>query len=270
MEKGMSIGNARPGFGKAKAADLLSDLQNFLDAGGSKSVAGEICSVIDKYVDYNALLGADMSDIKHLYCKFIDANSIPVNDYGGYLTLRKDDIFAALHRGFPSFAKSRYAVRDFGNEKISLEEIEKALQIAEKAPSACNRQSWKVHVYSKGPMYTKLLELQGGNRGFGQDMQYAILVCCDLMYYRFFEMNQLFVDGGLYAMSLLYALHHCGIASIPLTMSQRMSLIRRVIREMGLPEGEMPVLVIGVGSYKDEFRVAKSERVAYKNYTSFE
>jgi len=39
---------------------------------------------------------------------------------------------------------------------------------------------------------------------------------------------------------------------------------------MGLPENEMPVLLIGVGSYKNEFKAAVSYRYPYSQYTDFE
>lgn len=36
---------------------------------------------------------------------------------------------------------------------------------------------------------------------------------------------------------------------------------------MGLPENEMPILLVGVGSYKESYKVAVSQRYNYKVYT---
>ena len=101
-------------------------------------------------------------------------------------------------------------------------------------------------------------------------MQAAILVCGDLTSYYLSELNLPYVDGGLYGMNLMLALHHCGLASIPLTMGLTASNLKKIKREMGVPENEVPVLLIGVGSYKDEFRAAVSYRYPYTRYTTFE
>ena len=101
-------------------------------------------------------------------------------------------------------------------------------------------------------------------------MQAAILICGDLTSYYLDETNLPYVDGGLYGMNLMLALHYYGLASIPLTMGRKMSSLRKIKRAMGIPRNEMPVLLIGVGSYKDEFRAAVSYRYPYTQYTTFE
>ena len=53
LEKGMSIGDVRMGFGIPKALSLISDLQLFIDRGGSKDFAAETCSVLYKYTLFN-------------------------------------------------------------------------------------------------------------------------------------------------------------------------------------------------------------------------
>ncbi len=270
IEKGMSIGAVRAGFGKAKVVELLKHLQRYCDVGGRKAFVAECCSILDKYLEYNKSLGADMSDVEDSINAFNHKNDINIGDFGGIREINETDIRASLDKGFDVFSQSRYAVRDYGTSIIKREQIEKALKLAEKTPSACNRQSWKIHVYHQNDVRLKMFEQQGGNRGFSQDMQYAILICGDLNYYRFYELSQVYVDGGIYAMNLMYALHYSGVATIPLTMSIRMSMLKPIIKAMDLPVSEVPVLLIGVGSYKEHFKVAKSERVPYQEYTSFD
>ena len=270
IEKGMSIGAVRPGFGKAKALEMIAHLGQYLKVGGRKAFVEECCSILDKYIKYNKTLGADMNDMEKPFNQFCQKNNVQLTDFGGIREINEADVLQTLHQDFAFFSQSRFAVRDFGTAPISREQIEKALKIAEKTPSACNRQSWKIHVYGNNDSRLKMFEQQGGSKGFYQDMQYAILVCGDMNYYRFYELSQVYVDGGLYAMNLMYALHYCGIATIPLTMSARINKLRNVIKTMHLPKSEMPVLLIGVGSYKENFKVAKSERVPFKDYTIFE
>ena len=98
-------------------------------------------------------------------------------------------------------------------------------------------------------------------------MQYAILICGDIRGYNINELSQVYVDGGIYAMNLLYALHFENIAAIPLTMAHKQRQMRLIKKGMGIPENEIPVLLIGIGSYKNEYKVAVSERQNHKSYT---
>lgn len=267
LEKGMSIGSVRVGFGQPKALALLDDLQHYLSLGGEKTFVGESCSIINKYILFNEQMGANMTNIKSKFYKFCEANDIILSDMGGIYVLDKRTTGLKSKGTFDVFSQSRFSVRDFGSERIPLEWIEKALALAEKTPSACNRQSWKIHVYSDEMLRNKIFSLQGGCKGFSEDMQYAILICGDIRGYNINELSQMYVDGGIYAMNLLYALHFEGVAAIPLTMAHKQNMIKRIKREMGLPENEMPILLVGVGSYKESYKVAVSERCDYKVYT---
>lgn len=267
LEKGMSIGNVRVGFGKPKANSLIHDLQRYLHIGGDKVFVTESCSVIDKYLLFNERKGADMSAVRSKMTEFCASNHINPVGFGGVYILNNANIERKSKGPFSIFSQSRFSVRDFGTDKVSLERIENALKLAEKTPSACNRQSWKIYIYADETLRNKIFSLQGGCKGFFQDMQYAILICGDIRGYNINELSQVYVDGGIYAMNLLYALHYENIAAIPLTMANKQVKMRMIKKEMSIPENEAPVLLIGAGSYKNEYKVAVSERQNYKSYT---
>lgn len=267
IEKGMSIGSVKVGFGKPKVELLLRDLQRYLSLGGSKDFVTKSCSVIDKYIAFNEGLGADMAAIKDKFMIFCNNNDVNLIDKGGIYLFDKESTEAKLKSSFDIFSQSRFSVRDFGTDKISLDHIERALYMTEKTPSACNRQSWRIYVYADKALREKIFSLQGGCNGFWQDMQYAILICGDIRGYNINELSQVYVDGGIYAMNLLYALHFEGVASIPLTMGHKQKKIKEIKQEMDIPDNEVPILLIGVGSYKDTYKVAVSERIDYHNYT---
>lgn len=44
---------------------------------------------------------------------------------------------------------------------------------------------------------------------------------------------------------------------------------KKIKQEMNIPGNEIPVLLIGVGTYKDDFKVAVSHRYSYKQYVKF-
>ena len=92
LEKGMSIGKVRYGFGKLKAKSLLRDLQLYLNLGGDKTFAADSASVIKKYIAYNEDGGADMTDIVALLNDFKKNNSIKFVEEGGIFQLNHNDI----------------------------------------------------------------------------------------------------------------------------------------------------------------------------------
>lgn len=267
LEKGMSIGNVRYGFGKAKAASLIKDLQHYLDIGGDHRFAVESCSVIEKYISYNEIGGADMSDIRCLLGDFLSNNAIMTNNEGGIYELYYTEIRNRALSSFDVFSQSRFSIRDFGTDIISQDLLKKALKLCERTPSACNRQSQRLHIYTERALVEKICKLQMGSNGFYEDMQGVILVCGDLNRYAFHELNQVYVDGGIYAMNLMYALHYYDIANIPLTMAHKTHHIDKIKREMNIPGNEQPVILVGFGSYKNRWKVAQSKRYSWKEYT---
>lgn len=269
LEKGMSIGKVRYGFGKAKAKSLFKDLQLYLNLGGSADFVVECTSIILQYIKFNEEGGADMSDVYSLLNDFLLKNKISCTENGGIYLLKHEEIQTKEKAPFDIFSQSRFSVRDFGNFPIRRECIEKALKLCERTPSACNRQSQRIHVYLDKKQIQKIGKLQLGCNSFYEDMQGAILVCNDMRFYNFQELNQAYVDGGLYAMNLMYALHFYDIANIPLTMAHKETYLNFLKKEMEIPEYEKPVLLIGIGSYKESWKVAQSRRKDWHCYTEW-
>ena len=66
---------------------------------------------------------------------------------------------------FQTLAYSRHSVRDFSDKPLSVEQVKKAVKLAQTAPSACNRQSSRIiHVIDREKC-EKILNIQGGAKG---------------------------------------------------------------------------------------------------------
>lgn len=270
LEKGMAIGNVRIGFGKKKALNLISDIDRFLQLGGGESKASDWCSIIESYINFNEELGANMSDIIDPFKKLVDKYNIQTNsESAGLLWLNHEDVKNSESAGFREFSQKRFSVRDFGMEPVSKEKLENAFKLCERTPSACNRQSWRLHVYTEREKINKICKLQLGCKGFCEGFQGVILLCTDIRCFAFQEINQYFVDGGIYAMNLLYALQANDIATIPLTMGHKTSHLNQIKHEMNIPANEQPILLLGYGSFKDRWKVAASKRENWQSYVSW-
>lgn len=109
------------------------------------------------------------------------------------------------------------------------------------------------------------LRWQPGNRGFGHLASRALVVTVDLQAFSGpGERNQAWVDGGMFAMSLLYALHSLGYGACPLAWSQRSSFDRQARAALGIPPNEVIIMMIAVGTLPERFRVAVSQRLSGK------
>lgn len=270
LEKGMAIGKVRIGFGKKKAYSLIKGLDKYSQLKGyKKEFIIEVSSIINKYILFNKEQGADMKDIQVEFEKFCTSHYIELINQGGILTKSKQETNNQLCSDFREFSQSRFSIRDFSEQPISMEAINKALQLCERTPSACNRQNYRIHIFTNKEQRQKLFDMQLGCNGFSDDMQCAILICGDMLGYKYYEHSLLYVDGGLYAMNLLYALHREGLATIPLTVAHKNGYLNRIKKAIGIPDNEIPILLIGVGSYKDKYKVAESHRKDYKSYTYF-
>jgi len=267
IEKGLSLPNPRVGFGEAKVKIILEMVDYYINHFKyQQSFLIEINSILSAYFDYqkaNGYINKELTDSFNRLFSGIERS----NYLGGIKTIHKTDIIQSCTIQFKNFCDSRFAIRDFSNIPVDISEIYKAIEMSQKTPSACNRQPWHVYIY-KGEKKKQILEWQHGSMGFGDEIDTALLVCCNTESYFMGESTLPYVDGGLYAMTLIYALHSLGLGTIPLTMGLMPSKLKEIYKIGNIHENEVPVLLIGVGNLKDSFNVALSHRYDYKSYTT--
>lgn len=267
LEKGLSLPNPRVGFGEKKVAEVLDRVEYFENHFQNEDFLSEISVILNNYFDFQETHGHVNEGLLAKYQRLFEG--IGDKGYqGGTKSINREEVLKASGIDFKMFAYSRYAIRDFSDEPVSEEALRRALEIAEKTPSACNRQPWRVYIY-KGDKKNQILNWQGGSKGFTENIDTAILVACNIESYFINEMNLPYVDGGLYAMNLMYALHSLGLGTIPLTCALMARNFNALYREFDIQDNEVPVLLIGVGHLKEEFEVAISNRYSYTDYTYF-
>lgn len=105
-------------------------------------------------------------------------------------------------------------MRMFSNKEISIDYIEQIIQIANKAPSACNRQPAKVYFVKDKDKVNSVDFLITGNHGFeGKIPCYAILAE-DRAYFTGEEEFQWYINGGIYLSYLTLAIQHSIVAAL--------------------------------------------------------
>ena len=267
IEKGLSLSNPRVGFGEEKVKTILEMVKFFKQHFNNKELLEETQSILHNYFVFQKSKNHINEELYNDFVRLFKNESCN-KELGGIRCLTKDEIKKTTSCDFAAFVETRCAIRDFCNTPIDMNLIKNALKIAEKSPSACNRQPWRVYIYRE-QMKDEILKWQHGSMGFSDEIDTAILVCCNIQSYFMGEVNLPYIDGGLYAMTLVYALHSQGLGTIPLTMGLESRLLKKLYKQFGVKDNEVPILLIGVGNLKNEFKVAKSNRYPYDSYTTF-
>lgn len=251
VEKGLSLKEPRPNFGVDNIAALTEKLAEFskrFDPAGVPSAT----SALQSYRAFNAKYDVTNAPLDRFLNNHID------NETGGTRPVKRAEIEAATRQVGPDFFWSRHSIRQYSDKPVAMELIRQAVDMARKTPCVCNRQGVRVHVFERAQ---DALDWQPGNRGFGHLSSRGLVVTADLQAFSGTgERNQPFVDGGMFAMSLLYTLHAQGLGACPLAWSIRPAEDRKMRRALNIPDNEVVIMMISVGHLPDTLEVAKSNR----------
>jgi nitroreductase len=268
VEKGLTMPEMRLGFGQENILELINDC-------GEYSL---------KYLDEQRLLGSD-NYIQYLHALSVLNEYLTIHramqfevdvnisrgvelltqsesriDTSGQVEMTRDEFFNDADFSFTSFALSRHSLRNFKG-KVSIDDIISAIDVAQGSPSACNRQPTRVHIVDNIDLIKNILNLQGGNRGFGHLVDKLLIISAELGGYRSIgERNNLFVDGGLYAMSLLYALHSYRVGACSLNWCATPDQDEKLRDILPIPETQTVVMMIACGGVPESFKLASSKR----------
>lgn len=161
-----------------------------------------------------------------------------------------------------AFFFSRYSLREYKeNGVVEKQTVERVVKLAMKTPSVCNRQEWHVYHTSNREIMDTALSYQNGNKPFGKKIPNLFIVAVDLKaFFAGSEHYQHWIDGGLFSMSLIYALHSLGIASCPLNWSQTPKADKAIRKALRIEDNHTIVMMIGFGYPDSQNRVCSSTR----------
>ena len=259
VEKGLALPNPRLGFGKEKIDLLINRSIKYIEQFGEDDLIATIKNCLFEYIDFNTTNNVDITgEYFERVIGFAEKN--PLQNKGGTKIVSKDALKKITDIPFEAFVKSRFSVRDFDAQELDLEQIKKAVELAKHAPSVCNRQSWSAHIFTKEKQILKLLKLQGGNNGFTDSINKLLVITTDTKAFTTLESNQVYVDGGLFSMNLVLALHNQGIGACCLNTCFPFTTEKAVKKVGDIPENEKLIMMIGIGNLKEDYKVAISKK----------
>jgi nitroreductase len=268
IEKGLSLPSPRRGFGLNVLLRLHKNLQDYLAIHEKDYVYYIGVGAYRAYAEYHSVHYEELSlEITHLIDVYSGDFSDEQTSVVGLKSISKSTIDSST---LSDFYESRASCRKFKKDtRIAEDKLYEAVRIAKHTPSVCNRQPWRVHFFSEGKV-KEILSLQNGNVGFGDEVPYIAVVTCDLKaFYAPSERNQAFVDGGLFSMSFLLALHSLDIKACSLNWCDTFG-VRRKFSKLGVVDNsEVVIMIIAFGYAEDDATCAKSPRLNTTNFLKF-
>lgn len=248
LEKGMSFTENAREFGGEKAKTLAKQLSGYLTTFSVDDTCIIALNVLHEYLNnphstHNKSIRADITSL-------LDAHSDVVQDgYAGIKNVSEPPAFDK--EAIETFFSSRSSVRAYSEQLVNDEEIASALRIASYTPSACNRQTSRVHVFRDEQRMKAIINNQLGNQNWCDNATILFVVTSKASYFGGeYERYQALIDGGLYAMNFVYGLHLNHVASCFKMFVRGVSIEKRFKRIAGIPADEIPIVLILAGHYK--------------------
>lgn len=263
IEKGLALPEPRPGFGQATAEQLLAVASDYQRRFGPDHTIASVSATIDEYLRFHAEAGIDLPHIGAAANRL--RTDLQYEGHGAAAGGTREVSRKAIHNAalidMDAFFRSRHSVRQFSDQPVDASLLEVAVSMAQKTPSVCNREAGRVYVIDDRTKAEMLLEHQNGNRGFGDQASRLLVIASRLdCFHTVGERHQCWIDGGLFAMSLIYALHSLGLGSCCLNWSVEPDADRAFKAAAGIADDQAIIMLLAVGHLPERFRVAKSAR----------
>jgi nitroreductase len=264
VEKGLSFPELKLGFGIPNIRNLKKLLELYIEREyDTKNIAFlSAVNVLKKYKQFH--------DDHEYEMQWLD-----ISKYEGYEKVDNVIDIETIRNiqdsnNFLKLAITRYSVRTFSNKEVNEKLIQDAVQIALKTPSVCNRQSWKAYCIGDKILKNRILNLQKGNRGFGHLINKLLVITSDINSFNGAnERYQPFIDGGLFSMSVIYALHSKGLATCPLNWSVEKNEDILLRKELKIGDNEIVIMLVAIGHYPEKLKVPMSNRKSISDTLKF-
>lgn len=264
LEKGLSLINTRPGFGKEVSLRLISNISRYLEEKPCNFTITDALETIGSYLEYQKSCNTSIPEVVEAYHSLVQHHNLQDQyrpPFATETTTRKQ-IHAASDFDYKNFVTNRHSIRYFSDKPVLREQLLVSIDLARHAPSVCNRQAWKVHVVTEKQQISRIIQIQKGALTFAESIGSLLVISCNLR--RFVgsgERNQPWVDGGIFVMSQLLALHAQGLGACCLNWCGGRNADRDLRKELSISPCEVVIAVIAAGNLRDEFEVAKASKI---------
>lgn len=239
LEKGMLVAMPKPWWGWEKAERIAFLIQNNEDEFSNLTGKG----VLKAYIE--AKKKSDNYKERDRIVKFADAHPeiCEAKTPGGVMLLDWETFSDSQKEVIEHFFNSRHSCREFKNRIVAKDDIEAAVALALRCPSACNRQVTNCYVYQS------------------KDLQ-TIILTTSIRAYDMGEFNDWFISPSIFAGYLSLSLHLYGIGSCVYRkqLYGKHSYNESMRKKCNIPKDEIIICELRFGYYQDKIKVPVSNR----------
>ncbi|BAP55952.1 nitroreductase [Thioploca ingrica] len=266
LEKSLSFKERNPNSGWRDVYELLN-LLNIAKQSNSIGYHDKASKqILEKFIALPENINLEQSQsIKKELEKF-DFNS---NDIHGAMEYNLSHFKKGKLEQPEDFFLTRYSLREFQDKTVGDEIIHRAIRLAMKTPSVCNRQAWHIYHTSDKEVKNSVLRYQNGNRHFGENIPNLLVITTDLKaFFSATERYQHWIDGGLLSMSLMYAFHALGMATCALNWSQSPKNDKLLRKIVNIKPDHTIIMLLAVGYPDENNKVCLSARRPFEEIYS--
>ena len=259
IEKGLSRADFRPMFGESAIHELAKMLNTWIKKSGDTDdfCFKTACGALNAYRVRHIELGMPSEWFDQHFHEGVLRHVQKSENGNASRTVVRD---VEGDKGFESVVTTRVTQRIFTDHPVDRCSVERAVSLAMHAPSACNRQSARLHIVECPSKIAEVLAIQGGLRGYSPPPVLLLVTSETSCYVEATERNLPYVDGALFAMTLLLSLEYQNLSTCALTAMMWPKAEKKIRSLLAIPQSETFVMFIGAGNAPLRSVVPKSPR----------
>jgi len=258
LEKGLSHEKIRYGFGVSQLKESAHSMKNYLQYGNKNDFAYQtICSTLKEYIELHEKVNHSLEYMSSIFSEeqLNDIKECKLANSGYKIVATQQ-----RYESFSSFAMNRHSVREFSSEAIEHQDVFDAIRIAQKSPSACNRQSTRVYVVKDLNIIAKIIQVQGGYNGYELPKIVLVVVADQIAFSDPGDLSMAHIEGGMFNMSLLYALDEKGIGACVLNTAFEEDREKEIRENIKMKDSETFITLMAIGKKQEFSKVCCSPR----------
>lgn len=268
LEKGLCLPQTKLGFGASKALQLVSLLKKFEGKISQCSRDTGLSSLVSflEFHQQNNYQSEALSQVRTQVDALLSRGETIV---GGACVRNFADYPPLSFTDFQGFLATRHSIRDYADvfDAADDEALVAAVRDAGMTPSQCNRQGSRIYIVRHRELIDKLLKQQGGANGFTHKIPRLAIITNDTVFWDGIDQrNQCWVDGALFAMTFLLALHGRRLAACPLNLAKSAGDEEKIKALANIPTSERTIMMISIGRYPETYKTAISPRRPLEDY----
>ncbi|MEM9433436.1 MAG: nitroreductase family protein [Pseudomonadota bacterium] len=169
-----------------------------------------------------------------------------------------------------ALAIRRRSVRHCLDKPVDRTLVDKALDVARQAPSACNRQAFSFRIFDSAQAAQSVASLPMGTKSFLHNIQNVAVLVGHLRAYPYpRDRHAIYIDGGLAAMSFANGLEAQGLSSCMINWADQSGPDRAITKKLKLAADDRVIMLISFGWPDPTARVPFSAKRSLPQIRSF-